>query len=210
VHQFILASGSPRRKELLEQVGYNFSIIRPRIDESIVRGESAKEHVTRLAIEKAVDVDLRNGGNAVVLAADTIVLAGDEILGKPVDKNDAIRMLCLLSGDVHRVMTATVAQQKDRVEMVLVETLVRFKPLSRDECERYWFVGESQDKAGAYGIQGRAAIFVAGIEGSYSNVVGLPLKEVAELLLKFGIESLPVVPERIYTPGQRQVNPDQS
>ncbi len=193
--QLILASSSPRRKELLKQVGYEFSIIQPNVDESIGYEEPAKEYVSRMAMEKAADVAQRGQCDAVVLAADTIVLAGEDILGKPVDKDDAIRMLCLLADNTHHVMTATAVQQKDRVEMVLVETLVRFKPLSREECERYWFTGEAQDKAGAYGIQGRAAIFVTGVEGSYSNVVGLPLKETAALLLEFGIESLPPMPE---------------
>jgi septum formation protein len=195
-----LASRSPRRRELLTQIGVKFEPLLfregPRqdadTDEQVRPGELAEEYVrrvTRLKAEAAWQrVVMRRGlQRRIVLAADTTVTLGGEILGKPVDRPDAERILGLLAGTQHRVLTAVCLAYEQRFEMVVSETLVTFAPLDDARIAAYVQSGEPFDKAGAYGIQGRAGAFVERIEGSYSGVMGLPLFETAELLRKFGI-----------------------
>ncbi|MFP6806907.1 MAG: Maf family protein [Pseudomonadales bacterium] len=189
--QLVLASTSPRRADLLSQIGLDFSIQSPVCDETIASKENSVDYVTRMSITKAQSVLGQNDDSSAILAADTIVVVDELILGKPKDRSDGIRMLQLLAGRSHQVMTAVTVQSRNRQESLLVETIVHFRSLTYDECNRYWLSGEPKDKAGGYGIQGLGAIFVCAVNGSYSNVVGLPLLETAELLSKFGIECLP-------------------
>lgn len=184
-HDFILASASPRRAALLRGLGLRFAVSAQHIDESRAENEPATEFVIRLALEKA-------GAAAVhtdfpVLGSDTIVVVDDQALGKPENEADAIRMLSMLSGREHEVMTAVAVVQGDKQLSKLSRTRVRVRDISRDEMHAYWQTGEPQDKAGSYAIQGLAAVFVSEIQGSYSGVVGLPLFETAELLAQFGI-----------------------
>jgi septum formation protein len=193
----ILASGSPRRAELLSQVGLDYTVVVPDVDERAHEDESPRNFVSRMSREKASSVAGSVAGLAmtgsVVVAADTIVVIGGDILGKPRDRHDATSMLQRLSGRSHEVMTSVTVRQKSRIETKLVETIVRFRALNLNECYRYWLSGEAKDKAGAYGIQGLGAIFVESIEGSYSNVVGLPLAETTSLLMEFGVQCLPKI-----------------
>jgi len=186
-----LASNSPRRAELLRQIGVDFRVIAVAIDESATAQETPEAHVTRLALEKA------RAGHAVlqgdhcrpVLGADTMVVAGDVAMGKPRDREDAIRMLQLLSGNTHRVLSAVALVDAAEAWRLSISR-VTFRTLTRDECAAYWSTGEPGDKAGGYAIQGRAAMFVSRLEGSYSGVMGLPLYETAELLAEAGVSLL--------------------
>lgn len=184
-----LASGSPRRRELLAQIGVPFVTLIASIDESALPGESAEGYVERLAREKALAglAALDEPQQAVVLGADTAVVLDGHILGKPVDRAEALATLAALSGREHQVLTAVALASTTRVESRVVASRVRFRPLRTGEAEAYWASGEPRDKAGSYGIQGLAAVFVSQIEGSYSAVVGLPLCETAQLLREFGI-----------------------
>lgn len=189
-----LASQSPRRRELLEQVGIAYDVIEVAVDETPQEGESVEVYAVRLARAKAETGWRRLGATPArppqpVLGADTVVVIDDEILGKPVDRDAALAMLARLSGRTHRVLTA-VALCDGTTAHRLSETRVVFRPLSSAEARAYWDTGEPADKAGAYGIQGRGAIFVTRIEGSYSGVVGLPLYETVELLTAAGIRVL--------------------
>lgn len=184
-----LASGSPRRRELLTQIGVAFSAISADIDETPFPEESPSAYVERLARGKA-EAGRRTVNSAqpfCVLGADTAVVLDGKILGKPVDEADACAMLMMLSGKEHEVLTAIALLEGDRCESRVVRSLVRFRPISREEAGAYWASGEPGDKAGGYGIQGLGAVFVAGLNGSYSAVVGLPVCETAELLGHFGI-----------------------
>ncbi|AZZ74377.1 septum formation inhibitor Maf [Pseudomonas sp. RU47] len=184
-----LASGSPRRRELLTQIGVPFSAISADIDETPIPEESPSAYVERLARGKA-EAGRRTVVSAqsfCVLGADTAVVLDGKILGKPVDEADACAMLMMLSGKEHEVLTAIAVLEGERCESRVVRSLVRFRPISEDEAAAYWASGEPQDKAGGYGIQGLGAVFVAGLNGSYSAVVGLPICETAELLGHFGI-----------------------
>ena len=195
-----LASRSPRRRELLMQVGVRFEPLLFRegtrrdadTDESAEPGEQPDEYVRRVTIRKAEAawqrVTLRRGlQRKPVLAADTTVALGSQILGKPADRDEAERMLTLLSGTRHRVLTAVAIQMESRLELVVSESLVTFAALSPERIAAYVQSGEPFDKAGAYGIQGRAGAFVERLEGSYSGVMGLPLYETANLLRLFGV-----------------------
>ena len=175
--QLYLASGSPRRKELLTQLGYQFERVVVDVEEQHQAGESPAEYVQRLSVDKALAGVAEVKGKAPVLGADTIVVAGDRILEKPKDFDDARQMLRLLSGKRHQVMTAVTVASDQRQETRLVTTDVWFKTLSDKEIENYWQSGEPQDKAGSYGIQGIGGKFVERIDGSYYAVVGLPLVE---------------------------------
>lgn len=186
----ILASQSPRRRELLEQLGYSFQCLPADIDESILNNEAAEQYVARLALEKAKAVAKRQvNENAVILGSDTSVVFQEKILGKPASLEDCIAILNMLSDSTHKVLTAVAVVKAQRSEVVVVTTEVMFKKLSTNEIARYWQTGEPQDKAGAYGIQGIAGQFVKQIQGSYSAVVGLPLYETAQLLSSFGVNS---------------------
>lgn len=187
-----LASGSPRRRELLTQIGVPFSAISADIDETPLNDESPAAYVERLARGKAeagrAVLALSEPAPAVcVLGADTAVVLDGQILGKPVDEADALAMLMALSDREHEVLTAIAVLDGQRCESRVVRSLVRFRPISSEESAAYWASGEPQDKAGGYGIQGLGAVFVAGLNGSYSAVVGLPLCETFELLGHFGI-----------------------
>ena len=184
-----LASGSPRRRELLAQIGVPFVTLIASIDESALPGESAERYVERLAREKALAglAALDEPQQAVVLGADTAVVLDGHILGKPVDRAEALATLEALSGREHQVLTAVALASTTRVESRVVASRVRVRPLRTGEAEAYWASGEPRDKAGSYGIQGLAAVFVSQLEGSYSAVVGLPLCETAQLLREFGI-----------------------
>ncbi|MEX0335057.1 nucleoside triphosphate pyrophosphatase [Vibrio tubiashii] len=180
----ILASGSPRRKELLSQLGYTFSVVKTDVEECRQSGEIAFDYVSRLAKDKAMAaVELEP--NSVVIGSDTIVVCDQQVLEKPDDLAHAKQMLMALSGRAHQVMTAVTVATKEIQETVVVSTDVWFKNLSEQEIEQYWHTGEPCDKAGSYGIQGLGGRFVTRIEGSYYAVVGLPLYETDQLLHKF-------------------------
>jgi len=183
-----LASSSPRRKELLEQIGAKFKVLAIDVDESVFSGESAETYAERVALKKAkAGKSALTMDNCVVLAADTVVVINGNILGKPSDKDHALIMLQSLSGKSHKVITSLALMGDNETCCRTCTTEVSFKSLNEAECELYWQTGESRDKAGAYGIQGKGAVFVESIAGSYSNVVGLPLKETAELLKYFKV-----------------------
>lgn len=183
-----LASASPRRRELLHQIGLAHQVIPQQVDESLLPGESPEDYVRRLAVAKAeAGFESLGVGEYLVLGADTAVVCEGRILGKPRDRQDALTMLGLLSGNTHSVFSAVALQAAGKLAVAVVETRVSFRAMSPGECELYWASGEPRDKAGAYGIQGLGALFVRNIEGSYSAVVGLPLYETANLLAEFGI-----------------------
>lgn len=183
----ILASASPRRAELLESAGIRFEVVAGHIDETPLPGEQPLDHVLRLATEKAREVARRECADYFI-GADTIVLCDDEIMGKPSDGNDAERMLKKLSGREHSVVTgyAVYDKRSETLRSGAIETKVIFKPLREDEILAYIATGCPMDKAGAYAIQGGAAHMVERIDGSYTNVVGLPLCEVVETLRDVG------------------------
>ena len=181
-----LASSSPRRRQILENMGLEFTAAGVDVDERQHRGESADIMVVRLAVEKARAADA--GPGTVVLAADTAVVLDGEVFGKPADRADALRMLAALSGRHHRVMTGVAVRSDNAMENVLSVTDVKFREIGPDEALDYWHSGEPRDKAGAYAIQGLAGTFVETITGSYTGVVGLPVLETAELLRAAGIE----------------------
>ncbi len=186
-----LASTSPRRRELLAQAGIEFSVLDVAIDESQRPNELPTAYVESLAKEKAEAgfVTVESDENAVVLAADTIVVLEDGILGKPQNKAQAHEMLRSLSGRSHVVMTAFAIKTHKQVRVQRVNTTVFFRPLTSKEIEWYWQTGEQLDKAGGYGIQSKGGIFVSSISGSYSAVVGLPLAEVVVALRGLGIQA---------------------
>jgi septum formation protein len=185
-----LASRSPRRQELLAQIGVRFETMEIDVDESVLSGEEPRAYVERLARAKAEAgwqrVERDNLPRAPVLGADTTVAVDGRILAKPADDRDAAEMLAALSGRLHEVLTAVAVKHDSRLESAISVSEVRFKTLSREEIARYVATGECEDKAGAYGIQGHAARFVAELRGSFSGVVGLPLYETAQLLDRIG------------------------
>ncbi len=193
-----LASSSPRRRELLHQIGVRFDLLlfrsQPRADaevsEDVLPGEAPDDYVLRVARAKAEHgvrlARLRHLPLRPVLAADTTLDLRGEIIGKPRDQADAAAILARLSGASHRVLTAVALADGERLERMLSVSEVRFRALSAEEIRRYAASGEAQDKAGAYGIQGRAATFIEEIRGSYSGIVGLPLCETALLLRSVG------------------------
>ena len=191
----VLASASPRRRALLEQIGYVPDAVEPAaLDETVLRGEQPEGHAARLARAKAEAVAARHAG-AFVLGADTVVACGRRILDKAETEEDARRCLSLLSGRRHRVYGGvTVIDPAGRTVSRLVRTAVTFKRLSAEEVGAYLAGGEWQGKAGGYAIQGRAAAFVRFVGGSYSNVVGLPLHETYRLLMGLGLPPRPPGP----------------
>lgn len=181
---FVLASKSPRRKELLKNIGISAEIVPASIDESSVTYRSPQELVTRLAFLKATDVARSFGKNTYVIGADTVVSLDGKIFGKPRDIEDARRMLAALSGKTHSVYTGycVVCPKSGAAVSKYEETKVTFRPMSEDEINAYIKTREPMDKAGAYGIQGKGSIFVEKIEGDYFNVVGLPVCALGKLL----------------------------
>jgi septum formation protein len=187
--KLILASASPRRRDLLRQVGLDFEALPVDVDESRVGAEPAFDYVERLARAKAAAGQAR-AAPAAVLGADTAVVADGDVLGKPADAAEAITMLAHLSGRSHEVYTGVAVGAGGRMEARVVRTRVTLRPTTEAERRAYWSSGEPAGKAGGYAIQGLGAIFVEGIEGSYSNVVGLPLFETVALLRAFGVDPL--------------------
>lgn len=181
-----LASASPRRSQLLRQIGVAHDVRPVDLDESRLAGESPRDYVLRLARAKAL-AGVATGGALPVLGADTTVAIGDEIFVKPMDEDDAVRMLTALSGRSHDVLTAVALASDGRVETAISDTRVTFRAISAAECRDYWASGEPADRAGAYAIQGLAAVFIARLEGSYTGVMGLPLFETAALLDAAGV-----------------------
>ena len=181
-----LASASPRRKALLQQIGVQFEVFPVSVDETPLSRESALDYVQRLARLKAVTgrdrIDSLKLSPAPVLGSDTIGVLGDQILVKPADKTEAISMLMAMAGRSHQVITAVALATGSEVFEVYASTDVYFRAISEQEASDYWDTGEPQDKAGGYGIQGLGAVFVERIVGSYSAVVGLPLFETAQLI----------------------------
>ena len=184
-----LASGSPRRRELLQQIGVPFRVIGADLDETALRGESPLAYVSRLAQAKAGLgwERSRASGHAPVLAADTAVVLEGGILGKPSGMKDAIAMLLRLSGRAHEVLTAVALRTVTGSEVKVSRSVVTFRSIDSSEARAYWETAEPSDKAGAYAIQGYAAIFISDLKGSYSGVMGLPLFETAELLKAAGV-----------------------
>ena len=192
----VLASASPRRRELLEQIGVRYEIADHTVNEEAHPGEPALALVQRLALEKSLSVFNSNFHQSntrhqswPVLGADTIVVCDGHIMGKPLDRADAFRMWQLLSGREHFVYSAVAVCDSHRQDVRISATTVTFRHLSAQDCERYWASGEPQGKAGAYAIQGLGALFVSAMTGSYTGVVGLPLFETAELLAIFGVRT---------------------
>ena len=188
--RLILASASPRRRALLEQIGLQFEVVITDVDESVRPGESPAVYVERLARSKAragYQPDFQPG--TVVLGADTTVTIDDEILGKPCGLTEGVAMLQRLSARTHQVMTGVAVYDGERLESCVVSTAVTFRDISVDEAEAYWHTGEPADKAGGYGIQGIGGIFAERLDGSYSAVVGLPLEQTEELLRTLDIDT---------------------
>ena len=194
-----LASRSPRRRELLHQIGVEHEVLTQRIkpargpdvNEDVRPGEAPRDYVMRVCRDKAESgwtrIEQRKLPLRALLAADTTVCMGEEIFGTPADATEAAGFLARLSGSEHEVLTAVALKYQDRLELALSSTRVRFRVLARAEIDRYVASGEPMDKAGAYGIQGHAGAFITEIRGSYSGVMGLPLYETAQLLKRFGI-----------------------
>jgi len=187
-----LASASPRRAELLEQLGLDFEVLAAEVDEAVREGESPEVYVIRVALDKTRAGAAALGGRPLrpVLGSDTCVVVGEQILGKPRDQEHAAEMLRLLSGREHRVLTAVAVVEGEQEMTRLSVSHVYFRSLSEEDIAGYWLTGEPLGKAGGYAIQGLAAQFIARLEGSYSGVMGLPLFETAELLNLFGIHPL--------------------
>lgn len=196
-----LASASPRRRELLAQIGLRIEVVPQSVPEQHLDTESPEQYVQRLALEKAQAGLAMLGENRQrpVLGADTAVVVDGRVLGKPADESDALVMFRQLSGRKHRVLSAVAVVGKGnlgqyRVEyqerVCLSQSWVHFRAVTDAECQAYWRTGEPADKAGGYGIQGLAALFIERLEGSYSGVMGLPLFETGELLRQFGIQVL--------------------
>lgn len=182
-----LASQSPRRRELLQQIGVCFAVIDAPIEECRQADESPQAYATRLAAEKALAGQRHVGPSVPVMGADTIVVVGDTVLEKPHNQTHAAEMMQLLSGRTHQVMSSVSICCGDRQQTRLSVTEVTFRELTRPEIERYWQTGEPVGKAGGYAVQGFGALFVTGLKGSYSGVVGLALEEVYRLLKQFEI-----------------------
>ncbi len=183
--RLILASQSPRRAELLGRLGIEFDVHPADIDESYADHEMPADHAERLAREKAVVVARARTG-ALVIGSDTIVVLGNDVLGKPRDQAEAVEMLLRLAGREHEVFTGIAVTDGERIESALERVTVRFRPLDRRACERYVATGEPLDKAGAYGIQGFGSALVEAITGDYFAVMGLPVVRTLQMLERFG------------------------
>ena len=186
--ELMLASASPRRRALLQQIGVSCIVVPSHICEDILQNELPEQYTRRLALEKAKHCILNQTANKVVLAADTTVSIDGAILGKPVDEADAIKMLLRLSGKTHQVITGVAVISSRGEDVLSVVSDVKFADLTPSQCQAYWRTGEPIDKAGSYAIQGLGAVFVKQLRGSYSNVVGLPLHETAQLLERHAVK----------------------
>ena len=193
----ILASKSPRRRALLEQMGVrDFRIVTPDIDEHMDRGLPPAELVRQISLEKAQAVAAQADPNTVVIAADTVVALDGVVLGKPANKEEAFRMLSLLSGNRHQVYTGLTVLRGEQVFSQWEETAVTFRSLTAEEIEAYIATGEPMDKAGAYGIQGYGALFIQGISGDYYNVMGLPVCRLGQILGQLGMDCMALAAAR--------------
>ena len=187
----ILASQSPRRRELLERMGVgDFRIVTPDIDEQMDRDLPPGELVGRISLEKALAVQAQEGKGPTIIAADTVVALDGAVLGKPADELEAFKMLSTLSDCRHQVYTGLTVLRGEEQYTVSEETTVTFRELSAEEIDRYVATGEPMDKAGAYGIQGYGALLVEGIQGDYYNVMGLPVCRLGLLLRRLGVDCL--------------------
>ena len=186
----VLASQSPRRRELLSRMGLDFSIQTPTVDEDAFTAPEPVELVKLLSREKARQVAAGLTGDTLVIAADTVVVRDGTVLGKPSSPQEAEAMLASLSGRSHLVCTGVTAARGGRAVTEAEVTRVTFRSLDREEIRRYVATGEPLDKAGAYGIQGLGALLVSGIQGDYSNVVGLPVCLLGQMLKQFGLDCL--------------------
>ena len=190
--KIILASASPRRKELLKSMGLEFEVIPSEIEENIENESFSPKLIENLAAEKAADVAKRTNFTAIVIGSDTVVVINNKILGKPKDKKDAFIMLKMLSGNTHQVISA-IAVIDTETRKILKDSVVSdvtFKQLSDEEINAYIETGEPMDKAGSYAIQGLAGMFVKSINGCYSNIVGISVFKLAEMLKELGVELL--------------------
>ncbi len=185
--QILLASGSPRRKELLSLLGISFLVQVPNISEVRETGETPRQYCARISRDKALTL-ARHYPEALVIGADTIVVVGDHILGKPMDTDQARDFLLLLQNKIHDVFTGYTIALGEHMKSRVIRTRVRFKPMTHEEILWYIASGEPMDKAGAYAVQGIASIFIAGIQGSYTNVIGLPVSELYDDLKQFGLQ----------------------
>lgn len=186
----ILASASPRRKQLLDMLGLDFTVCPAKGEETLPDGIGPEEAVMRLSAQKAGSVAGQFGPEDVIIGADTIVWYDGRILGKPKDEQDAARMLAMLSGNTHTVYTGVTVRKGEQAVSAAEETKVRFRRLSGPEIDAYIATGEPMDKAGAYGAQGYASLFVEGIEGDFFNVMGLPVCRLGKLLKEVGVTLL--------------------
>ena len=184
----ILASASPRRSEILQQIGVDFQIVPANIDETPISQESPVDYVQRMAKEKAQHViNTIADSSTPVLGADTSVVLNSKIYGKPTNQEDGMAMLAALSGNTHQVLSAVAIGNKQHCMLRLSSTDVKFRDLDLKECLEYWNTGEPVDKAGGYAIQGLGAVFVEEISGSFSGVVGLPIEQTTRLLQAFNV-----------------------
>ncbi len=179
-----LASQSPRRRQLLQQIGVQFQVISCEIEETPLPNETPRDFVRRMAIDKARAGHMLHPDHPV-LGSDTVVVIDGQILGKPRDREHAIAMLLQLAGREHRVLTG-VALMAEQQHYRLADSRVRFRDISSNEAAAYWDTGEPADKAGGYAVQGHGAVFIEHISGSYSGIMGLPLYETAELMKEIG------------------------
>ena len=186
----ILASQSPRRKELMGQIGLKFKVISPNVDEHMEGNPSPAQLVEELSLRKARAVERQADGEALIVAADTVVALEGTVLGKPEDEREAFAMLSALSGNRHYVYTGVTVLRDGRAVTQHEVTTVTFRELEPDEISSYIATGEPMDKAGAYGIQGLGALLVSGIEGDYFNVMGLPVYRLGRILAGFGMDLL--------------------
>ena len=189
--QIVLASGSPRRRELLERIGITgFKVSAPNVDESVEDGLSPAEIVEQLSLRKARAAAKKAGPSDLIIAADTVVALDGAVLGKPWDKGAAFAMLTALSGREHHVFTGVTVLRGEEAATLHEETAVTFRQLTPEEIRGYIATGEPMDKAGAYGIQGIGALLVSGIRGDYCNVMGLPVFRLGQILSSFGVDLL--------------------
>ncbi|MBQ9349037.1 MAG: septum formation protein Maf [Oscillibacter sp.] len=186
--KLVLASGSPRRRELLERIGLEFTVRVPEVEERLPEGLNPRETVEALSRLKAEAADL--APDEIGIAADTMVFLDGKRLGKPADEAEALSMLTALQGRRHIVCTGVTVRQGERLLTESEETAVWFRPAGQEELERYVRTGEPMDKAGAYGIQSRGALLAERIEGDYANVIGLPLLRLSRMLARFGVTVL--------------------
>jgi septum formation protein len=190
IMSIILASASPRRAELLQQIGLNFEVSPSDIDESVHANEPVVDYVQRMAASKAAVARQQHLPQDIIIAADTAVAIDNAILGKPEDEAHCLEMLASLSGRIHMVHTAVVVSQLDYVGKALSSSEVSFRQIDEVEAKNYWLTGEPKDKAGSYAIQGKGAVFISKITGSYSGIVGLPLYELTQLLRDTDVSKL--------------------